>query len=86
MRKSRYGCSDRGRRKIFRFSGRLGGDADPFLVEQLRPESAGTCMCDGPAGFLQRGSQLRGDPVAHKPELRCKAQRQRRRRDLNQVS
>jgi hypothetical protein len=31
-----------------------------------------------PAGFLQTGSQLRGDPVAYKPELCCKAQRQRR--------
>jgi hypothetical protein len=31
------------------------------------------------------GSQLRGDPVAHKPELCCKAQRQRRRRHQGQL-
>jgi len=36
--------------------------------------------------FCREASQLRDDPVAHKPELCCKAQRQRRQRDLSQLA
>jgi hypothetical protein len=61
---------------------RKGGSFPTFLVLD------GCCTTSlpwTPAGFLQRGSQLRGDPVAHKPELCCKAQRQRRRRHQGQL-